>query len=224
LIQNKARRAIRDKLPRRIRSRKTPETNMLTKPLTIKVIQAEHAALSAMLCSVPKLLSAWRQQQALPSAADFAVLRAMLFYIDEFPEKLHHPKESQLLFPKLRARAPEIRDLLDRLDEDHLRGERAIRDLEHALLAFEMLGEPRRAGFEQMSERYARAYLNHMQTEEREILPLALKVLSADDWGDLDEAFAANRDPLTGHAPEEQYRALFDKVLGSLAQSAQTTR
>ena len=185
-------------------------------PLTIKVIQEEHAALANMLRSVPLLLAEWRSRQSLPSADDFTTLRAMLFYIDEFPEKLHHPKESQLLFPKLRARAPEIRDLLDQLDEEHLRGERAIRDLEHALLAFEMMGEPRRAAFEQLCERYVRAYLNHMQTEEREILPLALKVLSADDWSDLDEAFAANRDPLTGHAPDDEYRALFQKLLGAL--------
>ena len=31
----------------------------------------------------------------------FAVLRAMLFYVDEFPERLHHPKETELLFPKV---------------------------------------------------------------------------------------------------------------------------
>jgi hypothetical protein len=36
----------------------------------------------------------------------FDVLRAMLFYIDEFPERLHHPKESDLLFPKLARRVP----------------------------------------------------------------------------------------------------------------------
>ncbi|MCV2370366.1 hemerythrin domain-containing protein [Roseateles oligotrophus] len=189
---------------------------MISKPLTIKVIQDEHGALSAMLHSVPLLLAKWRGRAAPPEAADFAVLRAMLFYVDEFPEKLHHPKETELLFPKLRARAPEIRDLLDKLDEDHLRGERAIRDLERALLAFEMMGEPRRAVFEQMTERYVHAYLHHMQTEEREILPLALKVLKPDDWSDLDEAFAANRDPLTGHTPDEQYRALFEKVRAAL--------
>ncbi|MDC8770366.1 hemerythrin domain-containing protein [Roseateles albus] len=197
---------------------------MTTKPLTIKVIQDEHLALGEMLRSVPLLLADWRHRQTLPTASDFATLRAMLFYIDEFPAKLHHPKETELLFPKLRARAPEIRGVLDRLDEEHLRGERAIRDLEHALLAFEMMGEPRRAPFEQMTERYIRAYLNHMQIEEREILPLALKMLSAEDWADLDEAFAANRDPLTGHEPEEQYRALFQKVQFSLPQSVQATQ
>ncbi|MEJ6005954.1 hemerythrin domain-containing protein [Paucibacter sp. AS339] len=183
------------------------------KPLTIRVIQEEHGALAAMLRSVPLLLAEHRRHRTLP---DFAALRAMLFYVDEFPEKLHHPKESQLLFPKLRARAPEIRDVLDNLDEDHLRGERAIRDLEHALLAFEMMGEARREAFETMAERYVRAYLHHMQIEERDILPLALRVLSVDDWGDLDEAFAENRDPLSGHRPDEPYRALMQKVLAAL--------
>lgn len=31
----------------------------------------------------------------------FDVVRAMLFHIDEFPERLRHPKESNLLFPSL---------------------------------------------------------------------------------------------------------------------------
>ena len=37
---------------------------------------------------------------------DFALLRAMLFYVDEFPERLHHHKEDELLFPRVRARCP----------------------------------------------------------------------------------------------------------------------
>jgi hypothetical protein len=31
---------------------------------------------------------------------------AILFYIDEFPAKLHHPKESKLLFPRVANRDP----------------------------------------------------------------------------------------------------------------------
>src|SRR6476660_10592763 len=118
---------------------------------TIRIIRDEHSALSAMLRSILLLLAEHRRQGTLP---DFAALRAMLFYVDEFPEKRHHRKESELLFPKLRARTPISRELLDRLDEDHARGERNIRDLEHALLGFEMLGEPRREAFERAAERY----------------------------------------------------------------------
>jgi hemerythrin-like domain-containing protein len=89
-----------------------------------------------------------------------------------------------------------------------------IRSLEHALLGFEMLGETRRAGFEQAAQRYVDFYLAHMALEEREILPLAERVLTEQDWADLDEAFAANRDPLIGHEPEPDYRALFTRIVG----------
>ena len=178
---------------------------------TIRIIREEHMALAAMLRSILLLLEQHRREASQP---DFAALRAMLFYVDEFPEQRHHRKESELLFPKLRARTPLSRPILDKLDEDHARGEHMIRELEHALLGFEMLGEPRRLGFEQAAQRYVDFYLAHMALEEREILPLAEQVLNDQDWTDLDEAFGANRDPLTGHEPEADYRALFTRIVG----------
>ena len=142
----------------------------------LRIIHDEHAALAAMLRSILLLLSQHRRQGTLP---DFAVLRAMLFYMDEFPEQRHHMKESALLFPKLRARSAEANDVLDRLDQDHARGERAIRDLEHALLAFEMMGEARREAFEQAAQQYADFYLQHMSLEEKQVLPLCADVETA---------------------------------------------
>jgi hemerythrin-like domain-containing protein len=180
---------------------------------TTRIIREEHATLSAMLRSILLLLAEHRRQGTLP---DFAALRAMLFYVDEFPEKRHHRKESEVLFPKLRARTPMSRGLLDRLDDDHARGERKIRELEHALLAFEMLGNVRRQDFEEAADRYVEFYLSHMAMEEREILPLAEKVLTEDDWRDLDAAFSANRDPLTGCEPEPDYAALFTRIVNAV--------
>ncbi|RYZ01326.1 MAG: hemerythrin domain-containing protein [Comamonadaceae bacterium] len=177
---------------------------------TVRIIRLEHAALSAVLRSAVLLLEQHRSRGSLP---DFATLRAMLFYVDEFPEKRHHRKESELLFPKLRARTPLSRELLDRLDNDHARGERRIRDVEHALLAFEMLGEPRRAAFERAMSEYADFYLVHMALEEREVLPLAERVLTERDWLDLDEAFMKNRDPMTGHVADLEYQALFTRIV-----------
>ncbi len=178
---------------------------------TTRIIREEHAALAAMLRSILLLLEQHRREATPP---DFGALRAMLFYVDEFPEQRHHRKESALLFPKLRERTPLSASVLDKLDADHARGEFMIRELEHALLGFEMLGEMRRAAFEQAAQKYVDFYLNHMAIEEREILPLAERVLTAEDWAELDQAFAANRDPLAGHEPEPDYRALFTKIVG----------
>lgn len=179
-------------------------------PEALRVIHAEHQALSAMLRSLAMLLAQARKRREPPP---FDVLRAMLFYIDEFPERLHHPKETELLFPKLRQRRPELGALLDALDEDHQRGEASVRELQHRLLAWELLGDERRLAFEDAAERYVERYLRHMATEEDEVLPAARQALDADDWDALDAAFADNRDPLAHNDPSGAYAPLFRKIL-----------
>ena len=94
---------------------------------TLRIIREEHAALSAVLRSILLLVAEGRRPGKEP---DLRALRAMLFYVDEFPEKRHHKKESELLFPKLRSRSLQAREMLDRLDADHAQGERAILRLE----------------------------------------------------------------------------------------------
>ena len=177
---------------------------------TLTIIRDEHQALAAMLRSLSMLLAEHRRKGVPP---DFGVLRAMLLYVDEFPEKLHHTKESELLFPMLRARSAEAAEVLDKLDHDHAQGEKAIRDLEHDLLACEVLGGDRAASFEKSVNRYVDFYLAHMGIEESQVLPLAERVLTEADWAELDAAFMKNRDPLTGHAPDDVYRPLFSRIV-----------
>jgi hemerythrin-like domain-containing protein len=179
---------------------------------TLTIIRDEHQALAAMLRSLSMLLAEHRRKGVPP---DFGVLRAMLLYVDEFPEKLHHTKESELLFPMLRTRSAEAADVLDKLDHDHAQGEKAIRDLEHDLLAYEVLGGDRAASFEKSVNRYIDFYLAHMGIEESQILPLAQRVLTDADWAELDAAFMKNRDPLTGHEPDDVYRPLFSRIVMS---------
>ncbi|MEO5690255.1 MAG: hemerythrin domain-containing protein [Burkholderiaceae bacterium] len=181
---------------------------------TITILRSEHVALVTILRAASALLAESRHQQRLP---DFTLLRAMLFYVAEFPERHHHRKESALLFPRLRARAPVSRHLLDHLDEDHLRGEARIRELEHILTAFEMLGEPRRAEFAAALARYVDFYAVHMSLEEREVFPLAEQVLVARDWEELDLEMNADPDPLAGIAPQDEYAALFGRLRRHLA-------
>lgn len=173
----------------------------------LQIIRDEHSALAAMLKSIRLLLA---QRDAAP---DFAALRAMLFYIDEFPEQRHHRKETELLFPKLRARAPQARELLDELDRQHGCGERKIRHIEHALLAWEVMGDSRRPEFERAVDDYVRFYFEHMALEEQQVLPLAEQLLGADDWDELDAAFLANGDALAGHRSDEIYAALFTQIV-----------
>lgn len=178
---------------------------------SMRIIRDEHAALAAMLRSLSMMV-----QRGPGDAPDqyFDVLRAMLFYIDEFPERQHHPKESDLLFPKLVRAAPHVMPAITRLEQDHMQGEAAVRALQHHLLAWELLGESRREGFEAAARSYVAFYLEHMRLEEAIILPEAEKSLDAADWLALDAAFAANRDPLTGSSPHNPlYDRLFTRIV-----------
>jgi hemerythrin-like domain-containing protein len=182
----------------------------MTTPATLKILRDEHAALSAVLRSMSLLIAEARRRGTTP---DFLALRAMLLYVDEFPEKQHHAKESQLLFPLLRERSDEANAVLEKLDRDHERGEHAIRQLEHLLTAWELLGDTRREPFVRELGRYTDFYLGHMRIEESEVLPLAQRVLSAADWQQLDKAFGEHRDALTGGEPDAVYRKLFQTIV-----------
>lgn len=177
---------------------------------TLTVIRDEHRALRVLLQSMHLLI---RQGPGKDAARFFRSLRAMLLYIDEYPERLHHPKETELLFPRVVSKRPEVQAIIDRLDADHERSEQAVKGLMHLLVGWEFLGDTRRTAFEEAFFHYRAAYLEHMEAEEQEILPVAQEVLTDEEWVLVDEAFEANRDPLTGKYPADgMYEALFTRI------------
>lgn len=179
-------------------------------PTAIQIIRDEHAGVAAVLRSLRLMMA---QGAGDEPERFFDVIRAMLFYIDEFPEKLHHPKESNLLFPLLVRKAPELAPVIRRLEEDHAGGEGRVRELQHLLLAWELIGESRRMAFVKAADDYVTFYLNHMHTEETEILPVAARVLAAEDWAVLDEAFERSRDPLAGGTTDPRFDRLFTRIV-----------
>ena len=176
----------------------------------LQTIRDEHAAVAAVLRSMLQMLD--RAPDHEPERY-FDVLRAMLFYIDEFPERRHHPKESDLLFPKLARVAPQLMPVIQKLEDDHMSGEHRVRELQHLLLAWELLGDSRREAFVQAAREYADFYLHHMRTEETELLPVAQKLLGASDWEQLNAAFNTQGDPLVSGVRDPMYDRLFTRIV-----------
>lgn len=177
---------------------------------TIRLIRDEHAAISAVLRSMSMLLD-------LGPGGDsdrfFAALRAMLFYIDEFPERLHHPRESDLLFPSLARAAPQLMPVIRRLENDHMQGEGRVRQLQHALTAWELLGEARGQEFMQGAREYIAFYLDHMHTEEAQLLPEAGKLLSPRQWKEIDTIFCAGHEDWAGMNGDPAFDKLFTRIV-----------
>ena len=176
----------------------------------LRVIRDEHRSLAAVLHGMRYLVRQIREHEAEP---DFELLRSMVFYIDAFPERFHHPKEDAYLFERLRARCTQARPTLDRLQADHVAGAEGIRTLEQALTRYEEGGAGEFAAFAEAVERYADFHWEHMRVEEDEILPLAEKHLTPDDWKQIDEAFLGHTDPMLGAHARSAYHELFRRIV-----------
>jgi hemerythrin-like domain-containing protein len=104
----------------------------------LRIIEDEHRSLAAVLHGMLHMVRDIRERGTAPN---FEAFGAMVYYIDAFPERFHHPKEDQYLFRLLRVRCPEATALLDRLEEEHRLGAHKIRTLEQTLARYQNGGE-----------------------------------------------------------------------------------
>lgn len=174
----------------------------------IDIIHAEHRALGAVVQAFRHVLEGIHNGAKQP---DFELLEALIAYITEVPDKLHHPKEDEVLFVKILAVAPELQALVDKLQDDHVKGEQSTHHLRQALATYKGAGTAAFAEFEAVALRYIDNTWKHISLEETELLPQAAKRLAPQDWAGIDAAFEANKDPWSG--PTGEFRALFTKIV-----------
>jgi iron-sulfur cluster repair protein YtfE (RIC family) len=101
---------------------------------------------------------------------------------------LHHTSEDELLWPKLLGRCPPDAALVERMEAQHEVVAAAIDRLGSALARWE--AEARPAVSEEVAtalEEMAAALGEHLDEEERHILPIAARHLSQAEWDELGE-------------------------------------
>lgn len=190
-------------------------------PMTRRAVQTivrEHQQLSAVVNGMTRFVESLSEGKHGPEPM---VLRAMLYYIREYPEQVHHPKEDKYLFARLRARTDELDDVIEELEAQHVEGEARVRDLERALTRYELTGYSAAPALRALVDDYAVFYSHHRRLEEEVILPAALRFLTAADWMELDEAFGANRDPFSGSAIEGEMDRLYSLIVNTVSETIQ---
>jgi hemerythrin-like domain-containing protein len=171
-------------------------------------IQIEHRSLASVLQTMQTMLD---KIAAGYAPADFALLAAALYYIDDFPERHHHPKEDAYLFKRLRARTNEFDDILDRLQSEHERSALSVAGLHRALVHFQggaLEGLPH---MQAAIDSYATEMRKHIAMEN-DLLTRARPVLSEQDWEAIAGAFAANDDPLFGDNRRLEFSQLYQRI------------
>ena len=101
---------------------------------------------------------------------------------------LHHTSEDELLWPKLLDRCPPDAALVERMETQHEVVAAAIDRLGPALVRWE--AEARPAVSEEVAtalEEMTAALCEHLDEEERHVLPLAARHISQAEWDELGE-------------------------------------
>jgi hemerythrin-like domain-containing protein len=155
----------------------------------VDIIRDEHRSIGAVLSSLTRQVASAAAGTEPP---DYPLYGAMLDYLVAFPERLHHPKEEEFLFRRLRQRAPSVNALLDELEAQHVSGSEQLQALRAELARSAPAREI--GSFAKLLSRYAEEQWQHMRMEEEQVLPRAQQSLSADDWREIDAAFAMNRE------------------------------
>jgi hemerythrin-like domain-containing protein len=176
----------------------------------IALIKDEHRALAHMLGAMQALVTRYRDAG---NERNFELFDAMLRYIENVPDRLHHPKEDQVLFPALLRSAAAGKELVGELERDHARGEPMIAALRGAFHAF---SDGTVNGLNQLAtavDDFAEFYWHHMRKEEQQLLPLAVAHLTPADWQRVESAFGDNTDPLFGAKLADDYRQLYQAIV-----------
>lgn len=181
---------------------------MLNTALTI--ILDEHRSLAAVTHGLRFIVREMREKDAEP---DGKLLWAMLYYIDTFPQKLHHPKEDAYLFRRLKMRTRAADKAIMELEHQHRAGAEHVRALEMALGRYQAGAPGGREAFMAAAETFADEIAVHMALEENVVIPLAKQHLEPEDWVEIAQAFGENGDPRFGAEPDHEFRSLFSRIV-----------
>jgi nucleotide-binding universal stress UspA family protein len=171
-------------------------------------IKDEHRSIAALLHALRTVVGT----SAQGGTVDTRLLRAAIHYLRAFPAKLHHPKEEQYIFKRLRSRSPELARVLDELEQQHAEGGTLLDAVVDAVDAYDRRPDSPRA-LDEALDTFIVAQWRHMETEEQIVLPAAGELLSDGDWSDIADAFARNGDPRFDRLVDADFRAMFARIM-----------
>ena len=138
---------------------------------------------------------------------NYDLMGDIVFYLHSFSDCVHHRRED-VAFRRLVERERGMELVINRLLQEHrvigAAGDQLSQRLEQAA---EDVMAPR-AALEAAAATYLVYYRNHLDVEERDVLPRAAKLLTAEDWAAVAAAVPAVSDPLFGQDVQGRFAEL----------------
>ena len=191
-----------------------PDSNpAMPRDSALAIIREEHRMLRSVMQALEQVV---RELLTHHIDADHALIACMLYYIEDFPERCHHPKEDETLFRLLRERTSSADAVLDELQAQHVRSAQMMAYLQRSFVHYLGGAPDGLRHFYDAVESYAAFLGDHMDQEENRVLPLAEKYLQPGDWRAIDAAFRASQDPLRGEQLQQEFRKLKQRITNLL--------
>lgn len=177
-------------------------------PEVLDRLEREHANFAALLEVLEHQLAVFAQA----GPVDYAIILDIIDYFLDYPDLVHHPNED-LIYQKLRERAPELAAQIDDLEVEHHKiGEltRAFAEtVRGVLLEFDIS----RDNVLSAAKDFIENQNHHMEMERTVFFPAARQALSEADWAAIDAAAQARTDPLFNGGATERYEALRQDIM-----------
>ena len=177
----------------------------------VTIIKDEHRAIAAICSGLREQAARARRGESV----DYGFIASMLHYLRAFPERLHHPKEEEFLFAKFRQRHPAAGETIDALEQEHEEGGRLLAELEAEAARLREGGAASATGVSlaEAIDRFVDGQWNHLNAEEKMIIPLALEHLQDADWAEIERAFRENAQLGRRSEDDEAFRNLFSRLM-----------
>ena len=140
---------------------------------------------------------------------DYSLMRSIIVYIQEYPEKIHHPLED-MIFSILIERIDDV-EFVQELITEHTQLELVTRRLRESLESLSN-GLVSTEELELQLSEFLVGQRQHIYLEEAEVYPLVQSVLTKDDWKKLHSAAPVLDEPLYGRRTREDYERLYREI------------
>jgi len=140
---------------------------------------------------------------------DYSLMRSIIVYIQEYPEKIHHPLED-MIFSILIERVDDL-EFVQELIAEHTQLEVVTRRLRESLESLSN-GMVSMEDLEQQLSEFLVGQRQHIYLEEAEVYPLVQSVLTKEDWKRLDSAVPVLDEPLFGRRTRQDYERLYREI------------
>jgi hemerythrin-like domain-containing protein len=143
---------------------------------------------------------------------DYALMRSIIVYIQEYPEQIHHPLED-MIYSILLERVDDV-EYVQELISEHTQLEVVTRELNESLESFSKCTASNEKLKKQLSE-FLIMQRKHIYIEESEVFPLVQSALTIEDWKRLQYMVPILDEPIFGRRTWYDYERLSREIEAS---------